>query len=113
MFPPGEAEHITLHVGWFEHTLPGFLAEHPGPAALIHLDCDLYSSAHYVLTELERAGRLVAGTVVVFDELLNYCGFERHEFRALFEHVERFARPYEWLGVQHKGCMKAALVFTA
>lgn len=54
--------------GLFQDTLPGWLAQHPGPVALLHIDCDLYSSAEFVLRTLRLAGRLVAGTVVLFDE---------------------------------------------
>jgi hypothetical protein len=69
--------------GWFEATLPGFLAAHPEPVALLHLDCDIYSAAAFVLRQLLSHGRLVAGSVIIFDELFNYCGFENHEIRAL------------------------------
>lgn len=78
-------------VGWFSETLPAFLAR-PNvvgrPAALVHVDSDLYSSAVTVLTELSSAGAIVPGTVLVFDELLHYPGWEANEFRAL----------WEWLG---------------
>ena len=67
---PNVKENVTLHKGWFNESLPPFLEEHPGPAAFIHVDCDIYSSTKILLGEL--AGRIQAGTVIVFDEYHNY-----------------------------------------
>ncbi len=74
-----------LVVGLFEDTLAGFLADHPGPVAFLHLDADLYSSTR---TVLEHVGpRLRPGTVILFDEYFNYAGWEEHEHRAWQEFV--------------------------
>ena len=72
-------------MGWFDDTLPGFLAEHDGPIAFLHVDGDLYSSAR---TVLDLCGpRLVEGSVVIFDEYFNFPGWEQHEHRAWQEFV--------------------------
>jgi hypothetical protein len=72
-------------VGLFDDTLPGFLAAHPGPVDLLHVDGDLYGSA---VTVLEHVGpRLQPGSVIVFDEFFNYPGWEQHEARAWREFV--------------------------
>ena len=63
-------------------------------------------------TLLEHA-RLRIGTVIVFDELFNYCGFECHELLALFEAQELLGLGWKWLGVKQKGKMQAALIITA
>jgi predicted O-methyltransferase YrrM len=82
-----EVAGAELVVGWFQDTLPGFLAAHPGPVHLLHVDGDLYSSA---VTVLEHVGpRLVPGSVVVFDEFFNFPGWEEHEYRAWREHLDR------------------------
>ena len=85
-----------LVVGLFEDTLAGFLADHPGPVAFLHLDADLYSSTRTVLQAL--APRLRAGTVVVFDEYFNFPDWEAHEHRAWTEFVERTGIRFEYLG---------------
>lgn len=84
-----------LVVGMFADTLPEFLSRHPGPVAFLHLDADLYSSTSDVLRALE--GRLVPGTVVVFDEYFNYPTWEQHEHRAWLESVQRTGLPFEYL----------------
>ncbi|QBJ96743.1 class I SAM-dependent methyltransferase [Rhodococcus sp. ABRD24] len=102
-FPAGEFAQQTLPSvpganlvsGLFEDTLPGFLAEHPGPVAFAHLDADLYSSTRTVLDLL--GDRLVPGSVLVFDEYFNYPGWQQHEHRAWTEFVARTGLEFEYL----------------
>lgn len=77
-----------LHIGLFEDTLPKYLASTDAPVALLHIDSDLYSSAHTALFGL--APRLRAGSMIVFDEFLNYPGWRQHEYRAFIEFVDAF-----------------------
>jgi hypothetical protein len=83
-----------LVVGLFDDTLPGFVAEHGGPVAFLHLDADLYSSTKTVLDLL--GDRLVPGSILVFDEYLNYPGWQDHEHKAWTEFVERTGVTYRW-----------------
>jgi predicted O-methyltransferase YrrM len=91
----------TLVKGWFDTSLPEFLASHPGPAAFVHIDCDLYSSARIVLSLLRP--RLVPGTVIVFDEFFNYPGWEQHEYRAWTEFVDETGIAFEYLAYAADG----------
>lgn len=88
---------VTLHRGWFEQSLPGFLRTHPGPVRFMNVDCDIYSSTRQVLTLL--ADRIVPGSVIVFDEYLGYEGWREHEFRAFQEAVIEYGWRYEYLCV--------------
>lgn len=83
---PEMPANVALHAGWFEHTLPPFLAAQPGPVRLLHVDCDIYSSTRTVLENL--GSRLVPGSIVVFDDFLGYPGFEAHELRAFEEFAQ-------------------------
>jgi hypothetical protein len=84
-----------LVVGWFEDTVPAFLAEHPGPVDFVHVDSDLYSSA---VTVLDHVGpRLVPGSVLLFDEYFNFAGWEKHEHRAWREYLDRTGATAEYL----------------
>ena len=87
---------VTLVEGLFEETLQPFLADHDGPVALMHVDCDLYSSTRVVLSAL--TDRIVAGTVIVFDEYFNYPGWQQHEFKAFQDWTSEHGRRYEYLG---------------
>lgn len=92
---PPVASNVRLVKGWFRDTLPGFLAEDRRPFRFIHLDADLYSSTRDVL-EAAR-GRLVPGTVIIFDELLNVVDWEKNEYRALKEHLIDRGVPFTYL----------------
>jgi hypothetical protein len=85
-----------LVVGMFADVLPGFLEEHPGQVDLLHIDCDLYSST---VTVLDLVGpRLRPGSIVVFDEYLNYPGWEEHEHLAWSEYVAKAGLGFEYEG---------------
>ncbi len=90
-----KVEGAELVVGRFEATLPGWLAEHPGPVDLLHVDCDLYGSAVTVLEHV--APRLRAGSVVLFDEYFNHPGWRRGEALAWQELVDRTGLTFEFL----------------
>jgi len=93
---PRVPRNVVLHKGMFSDTLPAWLEANPGPAAFIHVDCDLYESTRVIFDSL--AGRIVPGTIVVFDEYFNYPNWREHEFRAFQEFVERYQVRYEYLG---------------
>ena len=66
--------------GWFDQSVPEFFSRWTGRIALLHIDCDLYSST---ATAFQYAIEFCApGTVVLFDEYFNYPGFAQHEWRA-------------------------------
>jgi hypothetical protein len=51
--------------------------------SFVYIDCDIYDGARDVLFLL--GSRLVTGSIIVFDELFNYPGYEKHEIKALYE----------------------------
>jgi len=76
--------------GLFQDTLPGFLAAHRTEGHLVvNVDCDLYSSALYVLTRCNDI--LTTGAIVVFDEFSSVA----HEFRALEDYCSAYRRDYD------------------
>ncbi|MFA6019658.1 MAG: class I SAM-dependent methyltransferase [Rhodospirillales bacterium] len=85
---PDMPPNVHLHPGWFEDTLPPFLASHPRPVRFLNIDSDLYSSARTVLFAL--APRLIPGSVVVFDELIGNPTWRQDEFKALLEFAQAF-----------------------
>lgn len=95
---PEVPDNVTLHQGFFDQTLPPFIAAWNGmrpPLALVHIDCDIFSSTHTVLTTLEPYLR--AGDILVFDELMNYTEFAANEFLALYLFLERTELDFDWL----------------
>lgn len=79
-------ENTLLHKGWFCDTLPLFLKENKESISFVHVDCDIYSSTQDILS---LAGdRIVPGTVILFDEYLNYPSWEEHEYKAFQEFIK-------------------------
>ncbi len=95
-FPKFEEPNVRLIPGWFDETLPPFLAQHAGPVQFLHMDCDLYSSAATVFAHV--GARIVSGSVILFDEYFNYPGWEQHEFRAFQEFVTNTGLKYSYIG---------------
>jgi predicted O-methyltransferase YrrM len=71
---------VTLVPGLFEDTVEPFLSEWSGTAAIVHVDCTLYSSTMACLPAV--LPRCREGTIIIFDEYYNYSEFTRHEWRA-------------------------------
>lgn len=96
--PPPVRKNCHLVVGWFNETLPTFKLTRiqDQPLALLHVDCDLYSSAKTVLTEL--TDNIVPGTVIIFDEYINYPGWQMDEFLAWQQHCQIHGVRYEYIG---------------
>ncbi|MBV8915749.1 MAG: class I SAM-dependent methyltransferase [Acetobacteraceae bacterium] len=105
---PAVQQNVKLVKGWFDDTLPAFCREHQDPVALLHIDCDLYSSTRCVLAHLGR--RLRTGSLLVFDEFFNYPGWEQHEFRAFSEFASRHRLRYEYLAYNAEHEQVAVLV---
>lgn len=95
--------------------VPGLFSEMVGPwaearagqsLALAHIDCDLGSSATDVLDGI--ASLIGVGTVLVFDELLGYAGWEQGEWKAWGDFARDHDVSYRW--ICRSGEHQAALV---
>ena len=99
--PPKVPPNAELVVGWFNETLDGFLASHPGRIKFLHIDCDLYSSTRQVLAGCRE--RLRPGSIIVFDEYFNYPGWREGEFRAFQEMTAQYGLTYRYLAYVGRG----------
>ena len=61
-----ESERISTFEGWFKDTLPTL--PRGTKFAMVHLDCDLYSSTYEVLDYLLAQGHLADGALLFFDD---------------------------------------------
>ncbi|MBI5173369.1 MAG: class I SAM-dependent methyltransferase [Candidatus Obscuribacter sp.] len=90
-------------LGTFAESLPAFLSQvegceggrEPTPISFLHIDCDLYSSTKEALQLL--TGRIVPGTVLLFDEFYKYPGWENGEYKAFMELVKQNNWRYRFL----------------
>ncbi|CAE6955550.1 unnamed protein product [Symbiodinium natans] len=78
-----------LVVGWYNKTLPAFIEKNLLGGAKVqwlHLDCDTYAGHRLVLSLL--APYLAPGSLLTFDDILNYAGFEGYALQAFYEFIQ-------------------------
>ncbi len=94
---PAVRDNARLHVGWFDDSLPPFLAAHHGPVRFVNVDSDIYASARTVLSLL--ADRIQPGSVLVFDEYIGNRSWRDDEYRAFQEFAAAQGVVYEYFAV--------------
>ncbi|MDD2467290.1 MAG: class I SAM-dependent methyltransferase [Desulfobulbus sp.] len=94
---PSVPENAELVIGLFNETLPDFIQRHKEPVAFLHIDCDLYSSTKTIFDHL--GDRIIPGTIIVFDEYLNYPGWQLHEYKAFQEFAKERKLEYSYLSI--------------
>jgi predicted O-methyltransferase YrrM len=92
---PRVRSNVELVRGWFDKSLPGWLAGQADPIAFAHVDCDVYSSTRAIFDAI--GPRLRPGAVIVFDEYFGYPGWQHHEFKAFQEFVKAAGVEYRYL----------------
>lgn len=96
---PKVNNNVQLITGWFDNTLNSFMKKNNKKISFIHIDCDLYSSTKYVLSNLKEY--IDKNCIILFDELVNYPDYdgENGELRALYEFIDENDVKYEWVGM--------------
>lgn len=94
-------DNVTIMPGLFETKIPNFFKFHKREkVALIHIDCDLYSSTKTVFDNLKN--RFQNGSIIIFDELYGYGGekesWKEHEYKAFNEFLHETQYKWECLG---------------
>ena len=80
---PKTNSNVTLIKGWVQDTVEKFLDEKKPKINFVHMDLDTYDSSKYVLERIKPY--LVKNSIIVFDELYNYPGWDVGEYKALTE----------------------------
>ena len=93
---PEVPANVILHKGWFDQTLPVFLANESALVRFMNIDCDLYSSTRTILELL--APRIAEGTVMVFDEYFGHEHWREDEFKAFQEAAAANGWQYRYIG---------------
>jgi tetratricopeptide (TPR) repeat protein len=90
---------VNFHKGLFSETLPPFFKQVGHEDAFVayaNIDCDLYTSSMDIFENLH--GRIVKGSILIFDEYICHATWRQDEFRAWRESCKRFGWKYEYLG---------------
>jgi predicted O-methyltransferase YrrM len=97
---PEVRSNVQLIKGWFNESIPPFLAKHEGMIGFLHVDCDLYSSTRTVFDLLEP--RLAPDAVIVFDEYFNFPNWKEGEHKAFEEFLARTRMACGYIGFNCK-----------
>lgn len=93
-----EMKNVQIHVGLFSQTLGDLDQFGNTPVAFAHIDVDIFPSAIEVLSRI--ACQLMAGSILVYDELVNYVGFELSgEYRAWEYIASAYGIGWEYAGM--------------
>ena len=106
---PKVAKNVRLHVGLFSRTIPQFKNDiGDQQISFLHVDCDLYSSTKDIFGNLAK--NIGPGTVILFDELYNYPGWKKHEYRAFVEFCEKEKVKFSYIGYNGAAEQVAVLI---
>lgn len=95
---PNVNRNIDLVVGYFDSVLPRFVLDHNkelDKLKFIHIDCDLYSSTKTIFCNIGNF--IKPGTIIAFDEYINYPGWQFDEFKAFQEWVACNGISYKYI----------------
>jgi len=79
---PKVNKNVTLIKGWVQDTLLDFLKKKP-KINFVHMDLDTYESTKFVLKNIKPL--LCKNSIILFDELYNFSGWDVGEYKALTE----------------------------
>jgi hypothetical protein len=93
-------KNVKFLKGYFQDTLKPFLNEKNKKITFMHIDSDTYSSTKTIFDECNNY--ISPECIIVFDELVNYKGFENGECKAFYEWVSNNNIKFEWIGMNGK-----------
>lgn len=96
---PKVENNVILIKGKVQDTLREFIKEKNIKISFIHIDLDTYESTKFVLEELKKY--LTSGSIILFDELYNFSGWDVGEYKALQEVFEE--KDYKFLAFSKDG----------
>ncbi len=107
---PKVPDNVKFEIGMFDETIPKFIEQNGEPVALLHVDCDLYSSTVTIFGML--GARLQPGAIVLFDEYYNFPRWQQHEYKAFQEFVASSGIEYEYIAYSVTGQQVAARIIS-
>ena len=90
-------KNVNFIQGLFKDSLPPFIEQRSETIALLHIDCDIYSSTKTIFDYCKDL--IKPGCIVVFYELVNYKGYKHHELKAFSEFLACSQLGFKWIGV--------------
>jgi hypothetical protein len=92
---PEVNENVVLVKGLFSETVKKTIGDYK--ISFMHIDCDTYNSTVDIFDAVTE--NVSNGCIIVFDELINYPNYHKHEYLALNEWVNKNNIEYEYIGI--------------
>jgi len=80
---PKVNSNVELIPGWIEETFEKFQKEKNSSIKFVNIDVDTYKTSKFILQKIKPL--LVKNSIIIFDELYNYPGWDVGEYKALKE----------------------------
>ena len=106
--PPNVEKNVVLHNGYFKNTLPEFSKNNSQKITYLNIDCDLYSSTKTVFNNI--GDKIQEGTIIHFDEYLDFPDWRNHEFKVWTEFVEKNNVKFEYIAIGRKGMVSVKVL---
>lgn len=97
---PKVNNNVELVKGKVQDTLKNFISKRNPKISFVHIDLDTYESTKFVLSEIKK--NLLQGSIVLFDELYNFTGWDVGEYKALNEIFSE--KEFKFLAFSKNGC---------
>ena len=94
---PQVNSNVELVNEWSDETLINFMQTQNKKVSFIHMDVDMRSSTKYIFDVLKEY--IDTDCIIIFDELVNYPGFEDGELKAFYEFITENKVEYTWIGM--------------
>ena len=92
---PSNNENVVLVKGLFSETVKKTIGN--DKISFMHIYCDTYNSTVDIFDSVTE--NVSNGCIIVFDELINYPNYHKHEYLALNEWVNKNNIEYEYIGI--------------
>jgi hypothetical protein len=97
---PKVNNNVELVKGKVQDTLKNFINTRNPKISFVHIDLDTYESTKFVLSEIKK--NLLQGSIILFDELYNFAGWDVGEYKALNEIFSE--KEFKFLAFSKNGC---------
>ena len=101
---PKVNSNVELIDGFVQDTLDNFIQKKDLKINFVHMDLDTYESSLYVLQKIKPY--LLKNSVIVFDQLHNFEGWDTGEFKALKEVFSDSEYEYIAFSMQHQATIR-------
>ena len=92
-------QNVELVIGRIEDTLDQFLEKNNNKIIFAHIDVDNYEVSKIILKKIKPF--LEKNSILLFDELYNYPGWQNNEFKALYEEFTEHEFIYKAFNLHH------------